>query len=68
MGPVEWVKRHYYHYCISSGIYAFYPFERFVVNIFTVTLFSLMTYYTARSIWLGAVFVRDVVSPQPDSS
>lgn len=65
---MAWVKRHYYHYTISTGTYAFYPFERFVVNIFTVTLFSLMAYYTARSIWSGAVFVGDLVSPPPLSS
>lgn len=68
MGLVSWVKRHYYHYTISSGVYAFYPFERFVVNIFTVMLFSLMAYYAARSVWVGAVFIGDLVSPQPHRS
>ncbi|CBN77961.1 expressed unknown protein [Ectocarpus siliculosus] len=65
MGLVSWVKRHYYHYTISTGTYSFYPVERVLVNAFTFTLFSLTAYYAARSAWFGALFIGDLISPQP---
>lgn len=64
MGLLSWVKRHYYHYSISTGTYSFYPVESVMVNACTFTLFSLLAYYIVRSVWFGALFIGDLVSPQ----
>lgn len=68
MGLISWVKRHYFHYSISTGTHDFYPAEKLMVNAFTMTLFSLTAYYAARSVWLGAVSVGDLLRPQPQIS
>lgn len=57
MGIVAWVKRHYYHYSISTGTYSFYPAERIMVNACTMTLFSLTAYYVLRGVWYALLCI-----------
>lgn len=64
MGLVAWIKRHYYHYQISTGTYSFYPAEGFMVNAFTLTLFSLTAYYILRSIWFMSLFLMGLILPK----
>lgn len=64
MGFVSWFKRHYYHYCISTGTYSFYPAESVMVNAGTFTLFSVTAYYILRCVWFGALFMGELVSPK----
>lgn len=68
MGLFSWLKRHYYHYSISTGTYACYPVERVMVNAFNFTLIGLVAYYAARGVWFGVVLVGDLVLPQPQSA
>lgn len=63
MGLVSWIKRQYYHYSISTGTYAFYPAERIMVNTCTFTMFTLTGYYILRSVWFGALYLGELVSP-----
>lgn len=64
MGLVSWVKRHYYHYSISTGTYSFYPAEKIMVNACTLTLFGLTAYYIFRSVWFALVYLTTMVIPQ----
>ena len=41
MGVLSFFRRHWYHYTILTGTYAFYPFERWTVNVFFVLLSGL---------------------------
>lgn len=63
MGLIAWVKRHYYHYSISTGTYSFYPAERIMVNACTMTLFALTSYYIARGVWFALLCVSALVVP-----
>lgn len=64
MGLVSWVKRHYYHYSISTGTYAFYPAEKIMVNACTFTMFGLTAYYVIRSVWFMALYLGDLITPE----